>query len=1104
MNVPEEWAPERPAEPGPGRSPRSLGPSEPPSETGPLDLSGADDDFGLASHAPGSDTERPGLLPTGARVGGVTVLRLLAEGGIGQVYVARQHGPDREVALKVLRSGPGSASLSRRFAVEADLLARLKHPRIAQVHAAGLHPDGDGGLPYIVMELVAPADTITRFADAAGLSIRDRVALVLTVCDAVAHAHRQGIVHRDLKPGNILVDADGEPKVIDFGVARSLLPEDERLTTAAERGELLGTVRYMSPEQLGLDDGEVDTRSDVYALGLVLHELLLGDLPYDLRGRNLMEAACILADRDSLPIGSLARRLRGQGAPGPEAAALGAIMATCLEPRRGDRYATAGDLRDDLARWLAGRPVHAHPPSLGESLRRLGRRHRVAAITSAAVLATLLAAVAGISWFWLQAERQRATADHARAAAERAGEVAQEARAAAERRGREAEVRAAEARRQLYLSTVLLAAEARDRDNLGEARRLLAEAVPLAAAAGGEPIELACLAASLDEATAVCPGDGDTVSAVCWGPDGRTVAIGTMAGRLHSWRPADGAITDLSPHEAAVWELAFSPDGRWLASASADGSVRIHRVAAADLDAVLDAHRSPVYGVAFSADGGRLATASKDRTIRLWRTGSWEEDALFRGHEGTVYSVEFSEDGQRLVSAGQDGTARLWDTTEGSEVLRIAAGSERIFRADISADGRLIATAGEDGTARVWDAADGTAVCVLEHPLRVNAVAFLAGDERLATASGDGLLRVWDIPAGRLVDQRRGHAAGIWDIDVASSGDRLASGSADGTTRTWDLSLGGGPALAIGPRLQAVAASSDGSALAVGTAGGQVHLIDAASLRPERLLAAGGGRINAVAFDPRNDVLAAGCDDGQVRRWRLPAGDPLPPFPLHRRRVYAVGYSSEGDRLVTAGEDGTARLVAADDGEELLSPLRHPRRVFAAAIDPAGLRLATGCGDRLVRIWHAEDGRLLHVCKGHEGPVNWVTFAPAGRRLASASSDGSIRIWDAGSGAVEAVLTGPARQVWKVAFSPAGSRVAGSVADGTIHLWDTATGRPVAILRGHRDEVWGLGFLPDREAIASVSWDGTLRLWGVSAASLARARAANQAEPTGTAEPPGR
>ena len=1044
-------------------------------------LTGGDDHFGFAP----PDTSHPTALRCGpgGRIGGATILRLIAEGGMGRVYEARQTSPDRLVAVKVLREGINSPEFARRFAHEADLLGNLRHPAVAQIYAAGTHRTAGGDWPFMLMELVPEAMTITAHARARSLPPRDRVALFTRAVAGMAHAHREGVVHRDLKPGNILVDRAGDPKVIDFGVARSLQPGAERLTAATRQGELIGTIRYMSPEQLGIDAGEIDARSDVYALGLVLHELLLGGLPYDLRGRSVVEAACVLAAASGVATGPLGQRLRRTGLASGDATALAAVIATCLEPAPADRYASAIDLEADLRRWLAGEPVTARPPTLGESLARLARRHRAAATAAAAVVASLVAAVIGIAAFWIRAEGQR--------------EAAEAAQHVAELRRGEAEARTAEARRQLYLSTVLLAAEARDRDNLRESRRLLAEAESLADA-GTRPIELDCLAASLDESLAVLAATGATISAAVWSPDGSLVALGTMDGRLLTWRPDDDTTAgsprpDLGPgaHTAAIWDVAFSPDGRRLASASADGTVAIHELGdTAATGAVLD-HDSAVYGLDFSPDGTLLATSSRDRKIRLWDPTKLEEAAALGGHEGTVYSVRFSPAGDRLISASQDGSVRLWSVSERRALVAIDAGPGRIFRAVFSPDGRLIAAASEDGLARIWRD-DGTPVQTLRHPQRVNAVAFLADGTHLATASGDGVLRVWDLATGLETQRRRGHADTIWSLAVRPGSSLVVTGSEDETARLWNGSDDDGPRLLFGDRMQALAISADGAIVAAGGAAGDVVAVDADTLARRATFSPAAGRVNSLAFSPDSRQLVAACDDGSVGRHDLVTGRPLPSFAVHTRRIYDVAFSPDGSLLATGSEDRTARVVVAADGSERLPPLRHPARVFSVAFHPADRRLATACADGMVRLWSLAEGVELAACPGHSAAVNWVTFSPAGDRLASASSDGTVRIWDVATGRTTSVLTGAARQVWRAAFAPDGSRLAASVADGTVPIWDVASGRPVAVLRGHTDQAWGLAFMRDGRALATASWDGSVRLWGVSAASVAAARAAGR------------
>jgi WD40 repeat protein len=1072
------------ADPEPESSGDTSVPALATSVTDASGLSRADDHFGFGSEAPAT-ARGAGPLPAGLNLGGVTLVRLIAEGGMGRVYEGRQAAPDRPVAVKVLRGGFASPSLVRRFEYEARVLARLRHPNIAQIFTFGTYVDGDGVVPFFVMEMIEGGRPITRHVGDHRLSVRDVVGLVRRVCTAVAHGHQKGVIHRDLKPGNILVDAGGEPKVIDFGVARSIDPDHGDATQMTRAGDVVGTVRYMSPEQLGVGDGDVDARSDVYALGLVLHEVLTGTLPYELRGVSFVEAARVLGDPTPISTATVERVARANGIAGGDARALATIVATCLERMPARRYATAVEVEAELGRWLAGDSILARPPTLMETVLRFARRHRAATAAAVTALAALVAATAGISFFYLRAERQRL--------------VAEEARIVAEQREEEAERQAAAARAQLYVSNVLLAAAARDRDNVAEAGRLLADARRLVGDAGtGNPVEIDCLAASLDESVACIPGHAGIVTATGWSPDGRSLASGASDGAVRFGRFIDGlpawTAEPVGRHDGPVWATAFSPDGRLVATASADGGVRVWAVAGRTLVATLEGGDGAMYAASFSPDGNTLATGGRDRVVRLFDAATWKARGELRGHQGTVLGASFAPDGGTVATASVDGTVRLWNVASGVEIGLLRGHEGRVFNVAFSPDGSRLASAGEDGMARLWDLATASTAAALEHPFRVNGVAWIDGGRRLATASGDGVIRVWTAADGREDLRFRGHTAPIWSIAAVPSSGWLASGGGDGTLRTWDADLGVGPVMTGDDKVLSVACSADGSLIATAMANSVVRLWDARTLRPAGVLRKAVGRVNDVAFSPDGGTVAGCCDDGSVQFWEPQTGRRRDWFKPHDRRVYSIDFSPDGRRVVTASEDGSARVWGVVDHAPIGEPFRHGRRILRAEFSPDGTSLATASEDRTARLWRLADGGEIRRFEGHEGPVNWVAFSADGGMIATACSDAAVRAWNVADGTLVSVMTGPARQVWKAAFSPDGRRRAAVSADGTAQLWDVASGRALPMLRGHRDQVWGVSFMPDGHSLVTGSWDGTARIWGVPAAEIARRRAESTAE----------
>jgi tetratricopeptide (TPR) repeat protein len=346
----------------------------------------------------GSSDQAHDALPTA--IARYRIIRMVGEGGMGAVYEAEQEQPCRTVALKVIKAGLAAPALLRRFEQESQALGRLQHPGIAQIYEAGTADSGFGPQPYFAMEFIR-GESLLRYAEAYQLSTRQRLELMAKVCDAVQHAHQRSIIHRDLKPGNILVDESGQPKVLDFGVSRAT-ERDAQATLQTDAGQIIGTLAYMSPEQVLGDPLELDTRSDVYALGVILYELLCGWPPYEV-SHNLTEAVKTIREEEAAKLGSISRGYRGD---------IETIVAKALEKDKSRRYASAAGMAEDIRRHLEDQPIIARPPGTAYQLRKFARRHKALMAGSAAVLAVL---VAGVIVSTLEAARARSAEQVARA-----------------------------------------------------------------------------------------------------------------------------------------------------------------------------------------------------------------------------------------------------------------------------------------------------------------------------------------------------------------------------------------------------------------------------------------------------------------------------------------------------------------------------------------------------------------------------------------------------------------------------------------------------------------------------------------------------------------
>jgi len=321
---------------------------------------------------------------------------------MGTVYEAVQEKPHRTVALKLMRHGIASRSALRRFEYESQILARLRHPGIAQVYEAGTHRDDSGTVPFFAMEYIVGAKPITQYAKEKKLGTRQKLELFAQVCDACHHGHQKGIIHRDLKPSNILVDAQGQVKIIDFGVARSTDSDLAVTTLQTDIGQLIGTLQYMSPEQCEADPHNIDTRSDVYALGVVLYELLSGRLPYKVSSKQIFEATRTIREQQPTKLTTIDKSLKGD---------LETVVLKALEKDRERRFQSALELAQDIRRYLSGEAIMARPPSIVYQLRVFARRNKALFGAIAAVFVVLLGGVIVSTSLYLRSEANRVKAE---------------------------------------------------------------------------------------------------------------------------------------------------------------------------------------------------------------------------------------------------------------------------------------------------------------------------------------------------------------------------------------------------------------------------------------------------------------------------------------------------------------------------------------------------------------------------------------------------------------------------------------------------------------------------------------------------------------------
>lgn len=1022
----------------------------------------------------GRDAEITGVEESPGRY---TLISHHAKGGMGRVLLVHDEFLGRNIALKELLPGPTdsaatdkpspmrhTASMVARFLQEARVTGQLEHPAIVPVYELGRREDGT---LYYTMKLVRGKTLLQALRDCK--TLQDRLALLpnfMDLCQAIAYAHSRAVIHRDIKPANVMLGQFGETVVLDWGLAKVRdaqdihledientlhfleLEQDDALPKTAY-GRALGTPHYMPPEQAEGRVDAIDERSDVYSLGAVLYEILTGTTPYTGKGtRDILDKVI-----NALPVPVLKA-----AADVPPPLAMICEKALQKEPER--RYQSAGELAEDIQRFVAGSLVRAYRYSLREIISHYYRNHR-GVIRTVAVFILLLAATGAYSYVSIMNARDL---EHAQRLV---AEQAQRDEAFA--RAQEMEARA-RAERSNYVNQVHLMHEYVKSQNQGSANEVADET---AAERRGWELGLLLNEANPEVLTIETPQD--TIGAVTISPDGSLLATVSIGKAVQVWDLATGALkttcegTGLYVAGSAV----FSPDSTRVLTPGGDESVRIWAVGSGKLLHRLSGHPQRVIAAVFSEDGTEVLSGATDGAVRVWNAISGELVSTLETGFASILRLALSPGGKVFAVVSDQARIKVWDrATLG--VLIECPGRDIVF----SGDGRLLATS-DGNTASVWDLATGMGLRQFSGVSSINRLRFNKASSDLIAGFQDGAASVWNIGSGGVTATFH-HGAPIEDAFFTDDdGGAVVTCARDNTFAAWDVATGAvlNRMAGRGRALGNVAFTADGRRMVTAVSESFFQVWDPLYRTGCRLL----------YFDPLCGADLAVSPEGQVATCKR-SGVWLAALDgsgvTHRFfsgscgefASIATAFSRDGDSIAFA-LDATAPSIWRFKDRELLQLFGHTGIVKEIDFDAAGKRVATASEDGTARIWDANTGEAILIVEGHADDVLDVVFSPDGKTIATASRDNRALLWDTVSGARQQELSGHKGAVCECAFSADGSRVYTASEDKTVCVWDVAGGKLLSTLAGHAGAVGHVSTDSRNGLVFSGSWDGAARVW---------------------------
>lgn len=996
------------------------------------------------------------VLPRQRRIGAYTISRLLGTGGMGVVYIAEQERPRRTVALKLIRRGLASPKLIRRFEHEAEVLGRLHHPGIAQIFEAGTVPmdvnSPFSGQPFIAMEYV-DGMALTKHVAERNLDVRASLELMVRVCDAMEHAHQRGVIHRDLKPGNILVTKAGEPKVLDFGIARAMDHDQGVTTVQTDIGQLIGTLPYMSPEQVGSNVAEIDTRSDIYALGVILYEVLAGKLPHDLKSRSIPDAARVIREEEPERLSAISKVFRGD---------IDTIVLKAMDKEKSRRYQSASELAADIRRYLAGEPIAGRRDSSMYLLSKQLKRYKWAMIAAAVFI---VGAAAFAVYASVQAQRQwRLARDEslARREADAARDLASSKNEAL--------------RRSAYVSAIGFAQAALAAKDVERVGRVLDACPP--DLRGWEWGYLRSVVDTCDHQVST-PGEymlrfaatstGDRF--VAWHPGLSMYVMEKSTGRV---------LKELNYGSEVLAETAcVSLDGTRALFGTPKSQLWVLDLETFERTVIGRPQAALSYTMAIFPDGLRALCAEQSPgkpwtpTVVSLETG--ETIRVMEGANATIGAV--SADGKWIAAAGG---GRIWvQDSDGRQAPMTMTPHRLAIRAiAFSHDGTRVATCANDGFVHVWNWSTGATKSMRLTDNKLSALTWSPSSRYIATAGTEGVISILDAETLLTITSLYGHASTVDTLAWYGAPDVLMSIARDRTIRWWNLpARPTQPVINAGSGIFSGAWFADSSAYVIGLRDGRIVKHRAKDLRYEGELARLPGTINEVAISRDGSLLAAVSEGGMALTMSLPQGEELLRMQVNAGRAIDVQFDPTGSVVYVGVDPGSLGVWDPLRGVKLREFEKGPSNAIRCAITPDGTKVVVGYQEGQLVVHDAATGKIERTIANGGSWPSQLRATPDGKGVVVVFANGLVGSWDIATGECLRTFTGHQNGVYSLSINPDGSRIATGGWDNTVRVWDYHTGLELLTFRPHIGELWVSDFSPDGSCFVSGSSDAALRMW---------------------------